>query len=96
MDVSPVPSFRSQTWIALHYDYLFLSLVDKQDMSYNPLILPSTGRILTLETLWVPNSILGSQEVNLPRDLVLGRTIQMWEQGTPGQAHQTEPVIIVL
>ena len=59
MDVSRVPSFRAQTWIALHYDYLFLSSVDKQDMSYNPLILPSTGRILTLETLWVPNSILG-------------------------------------
>ena len=37
----------------------------------------------------------GSQEVNRPRDLVLGRTIQMWDQGTPGRAHQTDNIIVL-
>ena len=54
--------------------YLFPSMVDKPTMNYdyNPLILPSTSHtrdpaLVILETLGMPNSSLGSQEVDLPR-----------------------------
>ena len=61
------PGFQSQdTGLGCFTSwYLFLSAVDKPAMSqdYNPLILPA---LVTLETLGMPNSILGSQEVDLP------------------------------